>query len=65
MVERGSGGVTPVVMDFGLAREAENKGLTESGAVMGTDQAFSFSRRDGLSGSGRYWGEGGLGWVGC
>src|SRR5262249_25234893 len=38
MIERaGDGTYTPVVMDFGLARESsEGKGLTESGAVMGT-----------------------------
>lgn len=38
MVERLTDGtMSPVVMDFGLAREAgDNRGLTESGAVMGT-----------------------------
>ena len=38
MVERlADGTMSPVVMDFGLAREAgDNRGLTESGAVMGT-----------------------------
>ncbi|HMU38239.1 MAG TPA: protein kinase [Pseudomonadota bacterium] len=43
MVEKkGEGGFLPVVMDFGLAREAgEGKGLTESGAVMGTPAFMS------------------------
>jgi tetratricopeptide (TPR) repeat protein/tRNA A-37 threonylcarbamoyl transferase component Bud32 len=38
MVERLTDGtLSPVVMDFGLARESgDNRGLTESGAVMGT-----------------------------
>ena len=56
MVERtATGGLRPVIMDFGLARESgDSHGLTESGAVMGTDQAFSFCRRDRLSGSARY-----------
>ena len=43
MVEqRGDGSYVPVVMDFGLAREAgEGRGLTESGAVMGTPAFMS------------------------
>jgi serine/threonine-protein kinase len=35
------GQLHPIIMDFGLAREAgEEKGLTESGAVMGTVKFF-------------------------
>lgn len=43
MIERRhDGAVVPVVMDFGLAREAgDGKGLTESGAVMGTPAFMS------------------------
>jgi serine/threonine protein kinase len=43
MVEkRPDGRLVPVVMDFGLAREAgEGQGLTESGAVMGTPAFMS------------------------
>jgi serine/threonine protein kinase len=43
MVEkRPDGSLVPVVMDFGLAREAgEGHGLTESGAVMGTPAFMS------------------------
>ena len=43
MIEkRSDGSVVPVVMDFGLAREAgEGQGLTESGAVMGTPAFMS------------------------
>ncbi|MBL8634432.1 MAG: protein kinase [Myxococcales bacterium] len=43
MIEkRSDGSVVPVVMDFGLAREAgDGKGLTESGAVMGTPAFMS------------------------
>jgi hypothetical protein len=66
MVERTvAGRLRPVIMDFGLARESgDSHGLTESGAVMGTDQAFSFSRRDRLSGSGRYLIKVRMGWPG-
>lgn len=40
--QRPDGSVLPVVMDFGLAREAgDGKGLTESGAVMGTPAFMS------------------------
>ena len=42
MLERGPAGWHPVIMDFGLAREAgEGKGLTESGAVLGTPAYMS------------------------
>jgi len=51
MVERlPDGRLRPVLMDFGLARESgAAQGLTESGAVMGTDQQKSASRRCRLS----------------
>ena len=44
------------VVDFGIARslDAAPGRHTASGAVIGTDQAFSFFRRDRLSGSARY-----------
>ena len=52
---REDGSPRVVVMDFGLARDtSESRDLTQTGAVMGTDQAFSFCRRDRLSGSARY-----------
>ncbi len=42
MVETRPDGYRPIVMDFGLAREAtENRGLTESGTVMGTPAFMS------------------------
>ena len=43
MIERtASGGYRPVIMDFGLAREAgDGRGLTESGTVMGTPAYMS------------------------
>ena len=49
----------------GLAALAVSSPLTQEGALMGTDQAFSTPRRGGLSGSGRYLGGGSLGWAGC
>lgn len=55
----GKGGPQLKLLDFGIA--------FHSGAnveLSGTDQAFSTSRRDGLSGSGRYLGGGSLGWAG-
>ena len=43
------------ILDFGIAKlGTENTSQTKSGVLMGTDQAFSISRRDRLSGSGRY-----------
>ncbi|HJW09851.1 MAG TPA: protein kinase, partial [Holophagaceae bacterium] len=42
MVEQGhDGGVVPFVMDFGLAREVDSKGLTVDGHVMGTPAYMS------------------------
>jgi serine/threonine protein kinase len=50
-------GVRLKILDLGLAKleSASNTARhTRSGAIMGTDQAFSFCRRDRLSGSARY-----------
>lgn len=50
-----AGVLRPVLMDFGLARDSLGpQRLTQTGVIMGTDQAFSFCRRDRLSGSARY-----------
>ena len=51
MVEsRAAGGLRPVLMDFGLARDSSaTEHLTETGMVMGTDQQKSASRRCRLS----------------
>ena len=50
-----AGGERAKVLDFGIAKIAEEPNLkTQAGSVLGTDQAFSFFRRDRLSGSARY-----------
>lgn len=51
MVEpRAAGGLRPVLMDFGLARDSSaTEHLTETGTVMGTAQQKSASRRCRLS----------------
>lgn len=54
-----------VLTDFGIARAVEQPEAEGGQAgLLGTDQAFSFSRRDRLSGSARYLSVDRLGWPG-
>ena len=51
------GGERVKLLDFGIAKLRDpnlRKNLTKGDSLLGTDQAFSFGRRDRLSGSARY-----------